>query len=137
MECADCQVPLVSSLENQMADGSIDLAGSVAAYVTTDMAEAKVVKQLLEAGGIKVFLSEDKGGTFSLYSNQAINSIAVLVPNEQFARASEIVRAFQSEQLASGDEVDGAGIECQACHSVGAPNAKFCDQCGQALKAMR
>jgi type III secretory pathway lipoprotein EscJ len=120
-------------LETANAGVPIDLAKSVAAYVTPDLAEANAVKSLLEANGIQAVLSEDKNGSLSLYSDDMIRSITLLVSGEHAKRAADIVQIFQIDQLTAKGETEGDGIECGTCHSVGRAIAKFCDQCGRAL----
>jgi hypothetical protein len=103
-ECADCQIPLVDSLEALAPKNDLDLADSVVAYVTPVQDEANALKERLEANGIPVSLFDNKDGTVHPYSNHGASGVILLVPGAQLQPAQEIIETYLDENEESAED---------------------------------
>ena len=98
--CSDCNVTLVSVLEEDPAPVEQAVTGTVEVFSAADTFEAETVKGLLETNGIEVFLSGGESvpglpGTVSLF-----------VSSEQAELADELIEDYRMNLPNDIKEVD-------------------------------
>ena len=61
-------------------------------------AEAALVKSLLEASGIKVFMYDENTARLNPFYSSAIGGIKLMVPDEDVDRAREVLQEYREKE---------------------------------------
>jgi hypothetical protein len=67
-------------------------------FQTLDLMEATLMKSVLEASGIEVYLVDENISRLKPIYSWAIGGIKLIVPDNQINRAREVIREYRSKQ---------------------------------------
>jgi hypothetical protein len=73
--------------------------------------ESELIRGLLEAGGIEVFLNQEGAGRAYGLGLGALGKVQILVPSRDIARAKEILEDYESGKYSSSDSSESEPVD--------------------------
>lgn len=140
--CADCQVPLVSSLEENLEsqDANLEQIGNFQIIFSSPSGEeVNMVKGLLESNGIFPLIYNPNSTRLNPFARSMNVDIRLFVHMNQRAQANDVLKNYigstEAEQPSNDTSVTATPTKgsCSVCGNVARNAANFCDQCGQPL----
>lgn len=135
--CQECGVDLVSQLPEP--DAELRARGFEVVFVTLNPIEADLVRSVLEASGIEVFMIDENITRIDPPIALMIGGMKVAVPQGQRDAAIEVLKQYrrtsglESVPLEAVDTEGNDEYRCPRCRALLEVETTICPKCGHAL----